>query len=63
MQTPEILNEKIQRLETYYAELLGDNADFDALNKIWSEIKMLKRQLLLIQLAQSDTNSFISANI
>ncbi len=41
----EMLNERIQQLETLYAELLAEGADSATLGNIWREIRMLRQQL------------------
>lgn len=43
--TIEMLNEKIQQLETLFAELLAEGAAPVLLGKVWKEIQMLRQQL------------------
>lgn len=40
------LQEKIRELEHSYAELLADRADVNTLNRIWTEIQLLRSALL-----------------
>jgi hypothetical protein len=44
MFTKESLNNKIQALETLYAESLGAGASTSELTRIWNKIKELKRE-------------------
>lgn len=43
--TIEMLNEKIQQLETLFAELLAEGTDSVLLGKIWKEIQTLRQQV------------------
>jgi hypothetical protein len=40
---PHEIEEECRQLEDAYAEALKDNADFDALSKIWQRIQELKK--------------------
>lgn len=51
----EMLNEKIQQLETLFAELLAEGADSVLLRKVWKEIQTLRQQLQ--QLTNSESKN------
>jgi hypothetical protein len=44
--TKDDLQKKIRELEHSYAELLADRADVNTLNRIWTEIQLLRTALL-----------------
>ena len=44
--TKDDLQKKIRELEHIYAELLADRADVNTLNRIWTEIQLLRTALL-----------------
>lgn len=46
----EKLNEELERLETFYADSLANEASCRELNKIWKEIKEVREQLKLVLL-------------
>lgn len=49
---PYEITKKIQELETYYADCLGNNADYTQLDSIWKKIKSLQKQLLLSKIVE-----------
>ena len=53
MTAEEMLNKKIQHLETSFTELLADEADSALLGRIWTEIQMLRTQLEQLTLESS----------
>jgi hypothetical protein len=46
---PSDITEKIQQLETVYADRLANNADHKELRPIWKQIQDLRTQVLLIE--------------